>query len=58
MNLDRDPESVWEEIFATVRTEHSSEAGLQHLHEFDETWWLSQVADVAGKLNFTWEPSE
>lgn len=56
LELDRDPESGFEEIFATVRTAHSPEAGLDLLEEFDEGWWLERARQVGGKLNFTWEP--
>lgn len=56
LELDRDPESGWVEIFATVGSHHSAEEGLDLLRRFDRKWWLGQVRNVAGKLNFTWEP--
>lgn len=57
LELDRDPEGGFEEIFATVRSDHSPEEGLQLLQDFDLKWWLSRCRDVGGKLNFTWDPT-
>ena len=57
LELDRDPETGFEEIFATVRTAHSPEAGLSILERFDEEWWLGHLEGLAGKLNFDWEPA-
>ncbi|MDO8689083.1 MAG: hypothetical protein Q7R39_03585 [Dehalococcoidia bacterium] len=56
LHLDRDPEDGFEEIFATVRTHHPPEAGIQLMAEFDHKWWLTRLPYVAGRLNFMWEP--
>lgn len=56
LHLDRDPDDGFEELFATVRTAHAPELGLQLMAAFDERWWLGRFPYLEGKLNFIWEP--
>lgn len=57
LELDRDPESGFEEIFATVQSPHASKVALELMANFDRNWWVSRLRDVSGKLNFIWKPS-
>jgi len=51
-----DPEEEdFEELFAYILTTLEPEVALARLDQFDEAWFLDQLARAAGKLNFNLE---
>lgn len=48
-----DPEvENWDELFAYILTPFSSDEALARLNRFDQDWFLDQLSQVDGKLNF------
>lgn len=53
LQIVNDPEvGGQEELFCLIQTDLAPETALQHLDEFDRSWWVDSVQRAEGKLNF------
>ncbi len=56
LELHRDPEEGWDELFIIIKSSYSAEEAIRLENELAEVWFLNRMKDVQGKLNFTEEP--
>jgi hypothetical protein len=56
LELHRDPEEGWEELFIVIKSKHSAEEAIRLENRFAEEWFLDRMKDTRGRLNITGEP--
>jgi len=55
LDLDRDPEGKFEELFVVVKTMGSTEEAIDLLGKLDEVWFLKVLPKTRNQLNITIE---
>jgi len=55
LDLDRDPEGKFEELFVVVKTMGSTEEAIDLLGKLDEAWFLKVLPKTRNQLNITVE---
>lgn len=56
LELHRDPEEGWEELFIVIKSEHSAEEAIRLENKLAEEWFLERMKDTKGELSVTEEP--
>lgn len=58
LDLDRDPEGEFEELFVVIRTMRPAEEAIDLLGKLDEVWFLKVLPKTRNQLNITVEIRE
>ncbi|MEW6409980.1 MAG: hypothetical protein AB1488_07695 [Nitrospirota bacterium] len=56
LELHRDPEEGWDELFIVIKSTYSAEESIRLENRLAEEWFLNRIKDTRGKLNITEEP--
>jgi hypothetical protein len=56
LELHRDPEEGWDELFIIIKSEYSTEEAIRLENRLAEEWFLDRMKDTKGKLNIVEEP--
>ncbi len=56
LELHKDPEEGWDELFIVIKSSYSAEEALRLENRLAEEWFLDRIRDTKGKLNVTEEP--
>ena len=56
LELNRDPEENFDELFIVIKSPYSPEEAQERLNKLDQVWFLNMLDKVQGKLNITEEP--
>lgn len=56
LELHRDPEEDWEELFIIIKSPYSTEEATRLEKKLAEEWFLPRLQSTKGKLNITEEP--
>jgi hypothetical protein len=56
LELNRDPEENFDELFIVIKSSYSAEEAQERLNKLDQVWFLNILNKVQGKLNITEEP--
>jgi len=56
LDLHRDPEEGWDELFIVIKSPYSAEKAVELERKLFEEWFTHRIHDTKGKLNFTEEP--
>jgi len=58
LELNKDPEEDFEEIFIVIKSSFDSEKARELMDKLDEEWFLKRIDETKGKLNITEEYDE
>lgn len=56
LELHRDPEEGWDELFIVIKSSYSAEEAFKLENRLAEEWFLNRIKDTRGRLNITEEP--
>ncbi len=56
LELHRDPEEDWEELFIVIKSPYSTKEAARREKKLTEEWFLGKLQSTKGKLNITEEP--
>lgn len=56
LEIDRDPEEGWEEMFITIRSPFPAQKAIKLESQLRKEWFLSRIEDTRGKLNIIEQP--
>ncbi|MFQ5870242.1 MAG: hypothetical protein ACE5JC_10105 [Candidatus Zixiibacteriota bacterium] len=56
LELHRDPEEGWNELFIVIKSEYSAEEAFRLENRLAEEWFLDRMKETKGKLNIIEEP--
>jgi len=56
LELHRDPEEGWDELFIIIKSPYGVEEAARLERKLAEDWFLERMKDTKGKLNLTEEP--
>ncbi|MEK7702400.1 MAG: hypothetical protein AAB317_00365 [Nitrospirota bacterium] len=56
LELHRDPEEDWEELFIVIKSPYSAAEAVRRERQLAQAWFLKRMKDTRGNLNFTEEP--
>ena len=56
LELDRDPEEGWEELFIVIRSPFPAKKAMELENQLKEEWFFPRIAETRGKLNIIEQP--